>query len=406
MQRYFNTEGLCDPQYHYMVRLDSRLRKIRECYVDRGSYFVINRGRQYGKTTMLRALAEAIRPAYAVISMDFQGIGAEDFASEERFVRAFAGMFVESVRTDCPDELGEFIESLSRLAEGEADARLMKLFEKLSGVCRESRKPVVLMIDEVDSAANNQVFLDFLSLLRRYYLNRDKLPAFHSVILAGVYDIKNLKLKLRPETEHRYNSPWNIAARFTVDMNFSAEEIADMLREYETDHKTGMNAAGAAALIYDYTSGHPYLVSAICKRLDEEISGSGDFADAAEVWTARGIVEAVRCILDERISLFDSMMRHLEEYPEMKDMLRLILFQGRRISYNPDHPSVNLAVMFGYVIKRDGCVQVANRIYEMRLYQSFLSEEELTNAIGSEAERDRSQFVRDVGEKSIVEAVV
>lgn len=423
MGRYFNTEGLCNPVYHYMVRLDSRLRQIQAGYVDRGSYFVINRGRQYGKTTILHGLAEYIRPAYAVISMDFQGIGAEDFASEERFSRAFARMFVEAVGTDCPDDLGEAVKALSRLAEGEPDVRLMKLFEELSDICRESVKPVVLMIDEIDSAANNQVFLDFLSLLRRYYLNREKLPTFYSVILAGVYDIKNLKLKLRPETEHRYNSPWNtregnepsesslsfgdcprdqmtyssfdIAARFTLDMNFSANEIAVMLQEYEADHNTGMDVAEAAALIHGYTAGYPYLVSAICKWLDEEISGSSDFAGTAEVWTAHGISEAVRYILDERLSLFDSMMRHLGEYPEMKDMLRLILFQGRRISYNPDHPAINLAAMFGYVVKRDGCVQVANRIYEMRLYQSFLSEEELTNAIGNEAERDRNQFIQD-----------
>lgn len=382
MKRYFNTEGLCDPEYHYMVRLDSRLKQIQERYVDRGSYFVINRGRQYGKTTILHALAESIKSVYAVVSMDFQGIGAEDFANEERFARAFARMFVEAVRTEWPEDPGESMKALNRLAEGEPDARLMKLFEELSRVCRESLRPVVLIIDEIDSAANNQVFLDFLSLLRRYYLKREKLPAFHSVILAGVYDIKNLKLKIRPETEHRYNSPWNIAARFTVDMNFSAEEIAAMLQEYETEHQTGMDPVKAAALIYDYTAGHPYLVSAICKRLDEEISVSGEFSGAAEAWTARGIGEAVRCILDERITLFDSMVRHLAEYPEMKEILRMILFQGRRVSYNPDHPAMNLAIMFGYVVKRDGCVQVANRIYEMRLYQLFLSEEELTNAIG------------------------
>ena len=57
MRRYFNTEGLCDPKDHYMVRLDGRLRQIQERYIDRGSYFVINRGRQYGKTTILHALA-------------------------------------------------------------------------------------------------------------------------------------------------------------------------------------------------------------------------------------------------------------------------------------------------------------------------------------------------------------
>ena len=47
--------------------------------------------------------------------------------------------------------------------------------------------------------------------------------------------------------------------------------------------------------------------------LDEEISGNGDFTNAAEAWTARGIEEAVRCILDGQIPLFESMIRHLEE---------------------------------------------------------------------------------------------
>ena len=63
------------------------------------------------------------------------------------------------------------------------------------------------MIDEVDSASNNQVFIDFLSQLRGYYLNRENNPIFHSVILAGVYDVKNLKLKLRDDREYQYNSP-------------------------------------------------------------------------------------------------------------------------------------------------------------------------------------------------------
>ena len=97
------------------------------------------------------------------------------------------------------------------------------------------------MIDEVDSASNNQVFLDFLAQLRAQYIDRDIQPAFQSVILAGVYDIKNLKRKLRPEEDHKYNSPWNIAADFSIEMSFSESEIAGMLQEYEIDHRTGMN---------------------------------------------------------------------------------------------------------------------------------------------------------------------
>lgn len=56
MKRRFNITGSCNPQWHYMVSLDDRLKKIKEDYVDYGSYFVINRGRQYGKTMTLEAL--------------------------------------------------------------------------------------------------------------------------------------------------------------------------------------------------------------------------------------------------------------------------------------------------------------------------------------------------------------
>ena len=61
---------------------------------------------------------------------------------------------------------------------------------------RQSEKPVVLIVDEIDVAANNQVFLDFLAQLRAAYLDSELTPTFQSVILAGVYDIRNIRHKL------------------------------------------------------------------------------------------------------------------------------------------------------------------------------------------------------------------
>ena len=60
MAKVFNTYGYCDPQLHYMVDLTSRLEQIR-AMVDDEKYFTINRGRQYGKTTVLTALAEYLQ---------------------------------------------------------------------------------------------------------------------------------------------------------------------------------------------------------------------------------------------------------------------------------------------------------------------------------------------------------
>lgn len=392
MGRYFNTEGQCEPDIHYMVPLDDRLEDIRKRYVDRGSYFVVNCGRQYGKTTTLRSLARYLMEDYIAVFLDFQELGTREFQSEAFFSAAFARLFLEAFRNVRRDQ-ERALEPLVSFQQDKGDAGLMELFDCLSQVCGEAPEPVVLMIDEVDSASNNQVFIDFLALLRRYYLNRKAKPAFHCVILAGVYDIKNLKRKLRPNEDHQYNSPWNIAARFNVDMSFSVGQIAAMLREYERDHETGMDCDGMAGCIYEYTSGYPYLVSAICKFLDEDIPGTEGFEDRKQVWTAGGVTAAVGILLEERLPLFESMTRQLEECGEMKQMLQAILFQGRRMTYNPDQPMIGLASMFGYIVNRDKCVQVANRIFEMRLYNLFLSEEELTAAIYREAQKNRSQFL-------------
>ncbi len=395
MKRRFNITGSCKPQKHYMVKLDDRLKRMKEAYIDEGNYFVINRGRQYGKTTTLRALEDYLKDDYIVLSLDFQEIGTEDFADTATFVRAFAGIVLETFGIMGMSCRETFLQPLNEFAEKADDKSLMELFICLSRMCAKAPKPIVLMIDEVDSAGNNQVFVDFLAQLRGYYLKRDKTPTFHSVILAGVYDIKNLKLKLRPESDHQYNSPWNIAADFDIVMSFSADQIAGMLAEYETDYHTGMNIQAVSEEIYAYTSGYPVLVSLICKRIDEKILGEAGFDNAGKAWSQEGIEKAVKTILTDSAPLFESMIRHLNEYPEMKKMFQAILFQGSAFSYSPDTKEISLACMFGYAINGEGKVQIANRIFEMRLYNYFLSEEELSSTMGKMAQRDKSYFVHD-----------
>lgn len=388
--KYFNTEGSCNSNEHYMVSLIDRLGRIKRLLVDRKKYFVINKGRQYGKTTTLRALEEYLKEDYIVLSLDFQRLGTEDFADESTFACAFTQVLIAAFPSGemCDSKmLKEFIEKGS--------CSLQELFVQLSMLCRNSSRPIVLMIDEVDSASNNQVFVDFLAQLRSYYLNRDKTPIFHSVILAGVYDIKNLKLKLRPDSEHQYNSPWNIAADFDIAMSFSAGQIAGMLNEYEEDHHTGMDIGAVSDEIYAYTSGYPVLVSMICKRIDEKILGSDGFDTPEKAWSQDGIEKAVKMILTDRAPLFESMIRHLDEYPGMKQMFQAILFQGSEFSYSPDTKEISLACMFGYAVNSNGKVRIANRIFETRLYNYFLSEEELTSVMGKMAQRDKSYFIHD-----------
>lgn len=374
MERYFNTEGLCDPDIHYMVRLDERLSKIKRLFIDRGKYFAINRGRQYGKTTTLRALAEYLKEDYLVLSMDFQEIGTAEFKDEAVFSHAFSEILIR-VLAQAGEKDPKVTASLVAFAKDRENGTLRELFVCLSEICARVSKPIVLMIDEVDSASNNQVFIDFLAMLRAYYLDRKNKAALHSVILAGVYDIKNLKIKIRPDEEHKYNSPWNIAARFNVNMSFSAKEIALMLQEYEEDKQTGMDVNRVAKCIYDYTSGYPYLVSVICKFLDEEIPGNKGFSDVTDAWTEAGVGEAVKIFLSENTPLFDSMVKQLDTFKDLRNMVEEILYQGKLVPYSPHMESVNLGLMFGFLKGENGHIVIANRIFEMGLLNMFITEE-------------------------------
>lgn len=392
MSKIFNVNADCKQNLHYMVDISARLEKIEDM-VDAGQYFTINRARQYGKTTTLRLLAEHLKKSYLVISLDFQMLSHDDFKDESSFVCAFSGLLLDHVE-NIPLEIAE---KLDTFAENNVGAvSLSGLFRLMSRWCKISEQKIVLIIDEVDSATNNQVFLDFLAQLRGYYINRDIMPTFHSVILAGVYDVKNIKRKIRSDDEHKVNSPWNIAADFDVDMSFSAKDIAGMLEDYENDHNTQMDTKEISHLLYDYTSGYPFLVSRLCKLMDEKIAGTERFPDLCTVWTRAGVLEAVKMLLSEKNTLFESLIGKLNDYPELKNVIYLLLFQGQSIAYNPDDLAMDMALMFGFVKTENSTVQISNRIFETRLYNYFLTLPEVQSGdMYKLALRDKSQFIQD-----------
>ena len=394
MKRRFNVTGSCDPQRHYMVRLDDRLKKIKEDYVDYGSYFVINRGRQYGKTTTLKALAKYLSEEYIVFSLDFQQMSTSTFADDTTFIKGFVNRLLIALKRMFFEDKEKIVERLAALKEHN-DAGMDDLFECISSICELCSRPIVLIIDEVDSAGNNQVFIDFLAQLRGYYLARDEMPTFHSVILAGVYSIKNLKLKLRPESEHQFNSPWNIAADFKINMRFSAEQIAGMLGEYEADYQTGMDICAVAEEIYAYTSGYPVLVSTICKYIDEDLSGSEDFESPKAAWSKEGVSEAVKNMLKVSTPLFESMVRQLDLYKELRVMLENIIYQGLKIPFSPDEKAVSMGLMFGFLTEKNGQVAIANRIFEMYLLNLFMTEEAGKSEIYAQGGSDRIGFIKE-----------
>ena len=169
-------------------------------------------------------------------------------------------------------------------------------------------------------------------------------------------------------------------------MSFSVSDIQTMIQEYEQEHRTGMDVKEISRILYDYTSGYPYLVSKICQLLDERVSD-------VQVWTREGILSAVKVLLKEPNTLFDDMTKKLLDHPQLKEMLQNILFAGVDFPFKRETPIIDLGVTFGFLKDKNGIVAVSNRIFETQLYDMFLSETAVNNQMYMKVSSDRNQFI-------------
>ena len=386
----FNTEAICIPKLHYMVDISDKIQQI-EKLIAHGDYFTINCARQYGKTTMMSVLSRKLQDQYLMVRMSFEGVGDTFFESDYRFVRNFIKRMGKSLKkANASQELVRDWRNIEDLSKD--DDAFEYLGDKITTLCDMSDKEIVLMIDEVDKSSDNQIFLHFLGMLRNKYLDHkdDGDSTFKSVILAGVYDIKNMKLKLRPDEEKKYNSPWNIAVDFEVDMSFSSKEISTMLQEYEDDHHTGMDIAALSEEIYKYTNGYPYLVSWLCKWMAK---------NTPNAWNENSIQLAIKGILNSKNNtLFDSLRSNIENNTQLKDLIFRILYEGEAFMYNHANPVIELGEMFGIFINRNDYVAISNKIFEIYLYNYSISVMQVEN---DNTSVPRDQFI-DNGKLNIV----
>lgn len=359
-KKEFNITGLCIPKLHYMADTSGKVDQIIERYIERGAYFTMNCARQYGKTTTLELLYQRLREDYIVLDISFEA-SDDCFVSMYSLALGLVSKIEDRLASEnVPDTL------LENWRKPVSETLPMEdLSRRITELCRNSAKEIVLMADEVDQATDNQLFLLFLGLLRTKYLRRNagRDYTFKSVILAGVHDIKNLKMKLRQEEKRQYNSPWNIAADFDIDMGFSAAEIESMLYEYESDCHTGMDISGMAEEIYACTGGYPFLVSWLCKRIDEGRLG----------WTMNGLQKAVKELLHGTNTLFDDIIKNLENHPDFRELVETVLVQGESVPFVISNPEIARGVMYGIFRQIRGQVNISNRIFETFIYEYLIS---------------------------------
>ena len=116
-------------------------------------------------------------------------------------------------------------------------------------------------------------------------------------------------------------------------------------------------------------------------------------ADAGGICHWSGASAAVKNILKESTPLFESMVKQLDIYKDLNDMIEGILYQGRRIPFEIDVKPINIGKMFGFLKEVDGQVAIANRIFEMKLLNTFITKEALRSESYRSAQSDVNQFI-------------
>ena len=370
MKKRFNITGICLRQYHYMVDTSAKMQKTMSM-VEAGEYFIINRPRQYGKTTTLELIQDDLekRSGYFVIKMNFQGIDEVWHQSDQAFAQMFYHQMAHFLGFQ-QTELAAFFKS-----EKEKIVDMDSLSEFITLLVHKLQTQLVLIIDEVDASSNYQAFINFLGMLRTKYLDRfnPQNATFHSIVLAGVHDIKSLKYKIRDKGKAEYNSPWNIASDYKVDLSFNPQEIATMLTEYSEAEAIEMDIPQLSERLYFHTSGYPFLVSKLCKTIHEEILPERQ----DKRWTLADVEASVRLLLQENNTNFDSLIKNLENNADLYALVYRVIIDGDVIPFNQHNPTIHQGILYG-VFRRHRNVKVHNRIYEQLIYD-YLASKALTN---------------------------
>jgi len=391
--KIFNIVGNCIPQENYMVDTSNKLNQIMKM-IEQKDYFIINRPRQFGKTTTLFLLRTRLLDSkeYLPISTSFEGIGSTIFQDEAVFCAKFLRRIINNIIAldntyrDLLDKLKQDIEPVNDFGS---------LSEALATVISNIDKKVVLFIDEVDKSGNYKLFINFLGMLRDKYLNtRAGLDVtFHSVILAGVNDIKTLKQKIRPEVQSQQNSPWNIAVPFEVDMSFNPSEIETMLVDYIRETGNKMDTKAISERIFFWSSGYPFLVSNLCKIVDEKILPASN----SKAWDVQDIDQAAKILKSGTNTLFDVLIKNLENNSKLYNLVENIVLGNQDYAFRMKNPLTNIAFMYGFIDKNsDGRVRIHNKIFYEAIVEYLVSKVE-TDAIIETTYNEEKEYIKKNG---------
>jgi hypothetical protein len=362
--RFFNTEGPMVPEDHYRLPPLQRwdLAEILTL-IDQKKYFLLHAPRQTGKTTCLLALADHLNQSgrYRALYANIETAQA----AREQVEMAMAGIvrtLANSARWRLRDEQ---VESLARRILAEPVATVMlELF--LTRWCEQSPSPIVLLLDEVDALVGDSL----ISLLRQLRAGYPQRPQHfpQTVILCGVRDLRDYRIHASSEAAPiTGGSAFNIKAKSLRLGDFSAAEVAALLREHTAD--TGQEfAPEAVRRVWALTVGQPWLVNALAYEACFEMR---EGRDRSRPITVELIEQAKENLILRRVTHLDQLADKLRE-ARVRRVIEPML-AGATLGEVPEDDRQYLVDLGLLRRERGGGLVIANPIYREVLPRALAS---------------------------------
>jgi hypothetical protein len=305
-ERKFNTAGPNVPEDHYTLPPLARwnLPEIEALIADK-RYFVLHAPRQTGKTSCLLALVRHLnatgryRAAYANVE---PAQAARNHVA--RGIQTMLGCIARGAAVWGRDKFPARITSslFRRTAPEEA---LTALLARWSA---HGRKPLVLLLDEVDSLIGDTL-ISLLRQLRAGYADRP--GAFpQTVVLCGVRDVRDYRIHSPSEgTIVTGGSAFNIKAESLRLGDFTREQMEALYAQHTAE--TGQKfTREALALAWDLTRGQPWLVNALARQATEKMEAG---RDRSQPVTFDLLLDAKEQLIQRRDTHLDQLYARLEE---------------------------------------------------------------------------------------------
>ncbi|MCB0062220.1 MAG: AAA-like domain-containing protein [Caldilineaceae bacterium] len=303
--RIFNTTGPVRPSQHYCLPPLERFNLNDVLFlIDQQKYFVLHAPRQVGKTSYLLALMEYLNAEGTYRCLYFNVEAAQAMRENvEAAMRVIVGGMASQARIYLNDLFLDeiMVEALEKYGTGVLNAMITRW-------AAQSEKPLILLIDEIDTLIGDTL-ISVLRQLRAGYPNR---PADfpQSVILCGVRDVRDYRIhSSRDKMVITGGSAFNIKVASLRLGNFSHAEVAELYRQH-TDETGQAFTPEAMTLVWELTEGQPWLVNALgyelCFRTEVERNNR-------ETVTAERIQQAKEQIIQRRETHLDQLTDKLQE---------------------------------------------------------------------------------------------